>query len=53
MGMLLAAFIYREAVSVMCRSLKTATFGLIKADLNLNINNQNISQLTRLLYMVS
>lgn len=32
MGMLLGAFIYREAVSIMCRSLKTATFGLIKAD---------------------
>jgi hypothetical protein len=43
MGMLISAFIYREAISIMCRSLKTATFGLIRADLNLSVGNNNIS----------
>lgn len=53
MGMLLAAIVHREALSLMARSLKTATLGLIRADHNLNISNQNISLLTRLLYMLS
>lgn len=53
MGMVLGAFIYREGISMMCRSMKTASFGLIRADLNLSVGNNNISQLTRLAYMVS
>lgn len=53
MGMLLSAFVYREATSMMCRAFKTATFGLIKSDLNLNVSYPHISQLTRQLYMVS
>lgn len=43
MGMVLGAFIYREGISMMCRSMKTASFGLIRADLNLSVGNNNIS----------
>ena len=43
MGMILGGFIYREAISIMCRSLKTASFGYIRADLNLSVGNNNIS----------
>ncbi|CAD8116152.1 unnamed protein product [Paramecium sonneborni] len=53
MGLLLGGFIYREGLSLMSRSFKTATIGLIKSDVNLSIGNSNISQLTRLAYMVS
>ncbi|CAD8124013.1 unnamed protein product [Paramecium sonneborni] len=53
MGVILGGFVYREGISIMCRSLKTASFGLIRADLNLSVGNNNISQLTRLAYMVS
>ncbi|CAD8199493.1 unnamed protein product [Paramecium octaurelia] len=53
MGLLVGGFIYREGLSLMSRSFKTATIGLIKSDVNLSVGNSNISQLTRLTYMVS
>ncbi|CAD8119051.1 unnamed protein product [Paramecium sonneborni] len=51
-GLLLGGFIYREGLSLMSRSFKTATIGLIKSDVNLSIGNCNISSLTRLVYLV-
>ncbi|KAM3141942.1 hypothetical protein pb186bvf_006028 [Paramecium bursaria] len=53
MGMIVACLIYRETISIMCRAFKTGSFGLIKTDLNLFKSYQNISQLTRLIYMYS
>lgn len=43
MGLLIGGFIYREGLSLMSRSFKTATMGLIKSDVNLSIGNSNIS----------
>lgn len=43
MGMIFGGFIFREGISMFCRSLKTSTFGLIRADLNLSVGNNNIS----------
>jgi hypothetical protein len=52
MGMILSAFVYREGASLMSRALKTSTFGLIREETNLNLENTFISHTTKLAYVV-
>jgi hypothetical protein len=43
MGMVLASFIYREALSVLSRGMKTAIFGILKTESALHFENTYIS----------
>jgi hypothetical protein len=47
MGMTIAAFFYREGPSLMSRGIKAATFGLVKSDTNLHVENRYLSHLTK------
>lgn len=51
--MVISAFVYREAVSLMARSLRTATFGVIGAETNLDMSNNNVLPITKYAYIVA
>lgn len=50
-SMLLAAFVLREAPSLMSRAIKVSTFGLIKTDQSLHYENNYISNVTKISYL--
>lgn len=52
MGLTLGCFVYREGASLMARGMKTATFGLIKSENSLHLDNTFVSHMTKLAHMV-
>jgi hypothetical protein len=52
MGLILGAFVYREIPSILARGIKTATFGLIKTESSLHLQNNYLSIVTKLAYMI-
>jgi hypothetical protein len=52
MGILLGALVFREIPSILARGIKTATFGLIKTDTSLHIQNVYLSEKTKLAYKI-
>jgi hypothetical protein len=52
MGIIVPAFVYREAVSIFARGIFNSLDGLIKTDTNLSFNNPYLSQPTKLLYVI-
>jgi hypothetical protein len=52
MGIIVPAFVYREAVSVFARGVFNSLDGLVKTDTNLSFNNPYISHPTKLLYLI-
>lgn len=52
MGLILGAFIYREIPSILSRGIKTATFGLIKTESSIHLQNNYIPIATKLAYVI-
>ena len=52
-GMVLAAFIYREAPSLLARALKTCTQGYILSDSALDLSYREPTEETRIVYLIS
>ena len=52
MGLILGAFLYRESSSLISRTLKTSTLGLLKTDSSLHLENEYISIVTKLSYVI-
>lgn len=52
LGIVVPAFVYREASSIFARGMFNSIDGLVKTDTNLNFNNPYISHPTKLLYVI-
>jgi hypothetical protein len=52
MGVIVPGFVYREAASILSRSIFNSIDGLVKTDKNLNFNNPYISHPTKIAYVI-
>lgn len=52
MGIVVPAFVYREASSVFARGIFNTLDGIVKTDSNLSFNNPYLSHPTKLLYVI-